>query len=165
MKSPLLSLALLFILPALRLLAQDVPPLPAPSATPAKPSAEPAPSLMPEGIDPVGKPDKAKPGWLPKGHSTYQAPKTANDLDLRIRYRQAESRVLEDSALKALWQQSRTARTDYAKRDALRTYYRLMFQKMVAVDKGILPLVQDRERFTMNRLDQTRVEPTDPTAE
>ena len=35
---------------------------------------------MPEGIDPTGKPDKAKPGWLPKGHSTYQAPKTANDL-------------------------------------------------------------------------------------
>ena len=77
MKSPLLTLALLFILPALRLSAQEENPAlladPAPSALDVPPlpelnkekSKKPAPSLMPEGIDPVGKTDKAKPGWLP----------------------------------------------------------------------------------------------------
>ncbi len=185
MKSPLLTLVLLFAMPVLRAFAQqgnpaplpdptpaglDVPPLPVPgkgrqgdlmNVHPEK-AAKATPSLMPDGIEPAGKSDKTKPGALPKGHSTYRPPTTSADLDLRIRYRQAQSRVLDDPALKALWQQSREARTDYAKRDALRTYYQLMFQKMVATDKGLAPLVQDRQRFTMNRLDQNRIEPTDP---
>ena len=190
MKSPLLNLALLIALPALRILAQeekpapaqsptpsalDVPPLPMPSEgkpgdlmknrpdSSLKLGGEKTPSLMPEGINPVGKSDTTKPGYLPKGHSTYRPPTTSTDLDLRIRYRQAQRRVQDDPALQALWRQSRTARTDYVKRDVLRSYYKLMFQKMLATDKGIFPLVQDRERYTLNRLDQTRVEPTDPT--
>ncbi len=188
MKSPLLTLALVIALPILRAVAQqanppplpdptldaldalDIPPLPAPSkgrqddlmnVLPEK-RIKPSPSLMPDGIDPAGRTDKTKPGALPKGRSTYRPPTTSTDLDLRIRYRQAQSRVLDDPSLKALWQQSRGARTDYARREALRSYYQLMFQKMVATDKGLLPLVQERQRYTMNRLDQNRVEPTDP---
>jgi hypothetical protein len=81
-------------------------------------------------------------------------------LDLRIRYRQARTRSATDPAVQAAWEDSRVAKTDFDKREAMKRYYNTLYKKMLALDKSIAPLVTERQRVALHRLDQTRVEPT-----
>ena len=118
----------------------------------------PEPSLIP------GIPGRAG-GDRPKGRSTLRPPTTSADLEARIRYRQAHSRAANEAPIQALWEESREAKTDYAKRDALRRYYTLLYRRILTFDKTIAPLVQERQRISLRRLDQTRIEPTDPLEE
>jgi hypothetical protein len=90
---------------------------------------------------------------------------TANDLDLRIRFRQAQSRAAQDPVIQGAWEESRVAVTDYDKRAALKSYYQMLFKRMLALDKGIAPIVDDRQRYQLRRLEQTRIDPTDPLDE
>jgi hypothetical protein len=156
----------------------ELPPLPAPSGenentdllkVPAGGRLRPAPdrpkSLLPEGLAPSRKGDPVRPGMPPKGRSTLTPPTTSVELDARIRYRQAQSRAVNDAAVQSLWADSRAAKTDFEKREALKSYYTLLFRKMVALDKGIATLVEERKRVALRRLDQTRIEPTDPLEE
>lgn len=100
-----------------------------------------------------------------RGRTTLLPPKTATDLDLRIRYRKARAAAERDGAVIAAWEDSRKAHTDYAKREALKRYYTLIRAKVLAVDKGVSPMVEERHTYAMKRLDQTRVDPTDPLDE
>ena len=101
----------------------------------------------------------------PKGRSTLRPPTTSAELDARIRFRQAHSRAANEPAIQALWQESREVPTDGQKRDALKRYYTLLYKRIISIDKGIVPLVQERQRVSMRRLEQTRIEPTDPLYE
>ena len=42
----------------------------------------------------------------------------------------------------------------------MKRYYNTLYKKMLALDKSIAPLVTERQRVALHRLDQTRVEPT-----
>ena len=57
------------------------------------------------------------------------------------------------------------ALTDYEKRDALRRYYNTLYKRIVSFDKGLKTLVDERQRLSLRRLDQTRIDPTDPLDE
>lgn len=100
-----------------------------------------------------------------QGRTTLLPPVTSTDLDLRIRYRKARTFAEQDPAVISAWQASRTAKTDYAKREALKSYYTLIRQKVLSVDRGVAPVMDERHGFSMRRLEQTRVEPTDPLDE
>ena len=85
---------------------------------------------------------------------------------MRIRYREARNRSAADPTVQAAWEDSREAKTDFDKREAMKRYYNTLYKKMLALDKGIAPLVTERQRVALHRLDQTRVEPTiDPQQE
>ena len=125
--------------------------------------AEPLPSLMPEGIPPALKrpffpkaPDAKKPS------PTLRTPETAADLDQRIRYRKARSIAESDAKVRAAWEESRAAKTDYAKRQALKRYYDTLYGKMLALDSGIAPLVEQRRDPKQASLDQLQIAPTVP---
>ena len=100
-----------------------------------------------------------------KGRNTLLPPVTSTDLDLRIRYRKARTFAEQDPAVVSAWAASRAAKTEYAKREALKTYYTLIQKKVLAVDSGVAPVINERHGFAMRRLEQTRVEPTDPLDE
>jgi hypothetical protein len=151
----------------------ELPPLPdpAPTGDPGelmrnqpgsrlKPAPQREPSLVPEGVPPI-----TRPGERPKNRSTLRPPTTSAELDARIRYRQAHSRAANEPAIQALWEESRQMPTDGQKRDALRRYYTLLYKRILSFDKGIAPLVQERQRVSLRRLDQTRIDPTDPLEE
>ena len=79
---------------------------------------------------------------------------------MRIRYREARNRAATDANVQAAWEDSREAKTDFEKREAMKRYYNTLYKKMLALDKGIAPLVKERQRVALHRLDQTRIEPT-----
>lgn len=123
---------------------------------------KPAPSVLPDNVPPPAKrsTEKTRTG------TTLKPPTTSADLDLRIRYRQARNRSATDPAVQAAWEDSREAKTDFDKREAMKRYYTTLYKKMLALDKGIAPLVTERQRVALHRLDQTRIEPTmDPLKE
>jgi hypothetical protein len=146
----------------------ELPPLPDPAPVPEDPDLmrnqpgsrlKPDPSLIPERIP-------ARPGERTKTRSsTLKPPTTSADLDARIRFRQAHTRAANEPAIQALWTESRVALTDYEKRDALRRYYNTLYKRIVSFDKGLKTLVDERQRLSLRRLDQTRIDPTDPLDE
>jgi hypothetical protein len=97
----------------------------------------------------------------PRTRTALLPPMTQLDLDLRVRYRQAHTRASSDPAVRALWEQSRLAHTDFEKREAMKSYYELIYKKMLSYDKGIEPIVTDRKSYNIRRLVQTRVSPTE----
>jgi hypothetical protein len=103
-----------------------------------------------------------RPQERPKTRSTLKPPTTSADLAARIRYREAHTRAANDPKIQALWEESRRVETDGQKRDSLRRYYGALYSRILALDKTVAPLVEDRRRVSLKRLEQTRIEPTDP---
>lgn len=124
---------------------------------------EPPPSLMPEGIPPALKAAPAPKILEPKKPaSLFRPPETAADLDQRIRYRKARNIAEADTQVRAAWEDSRVAKTDYAKRQALKRYYDTLFGKVLAIDRGIAPLVAQYREQKGASLEQVQIAPTVP---
>ena len=144
----------------------ELPALPAPDAESdllkGQPGGrlKPAPSLLPDDV-----PEPAKRNAQTRPRTVLKPPTTSVDLDLRIRYREARNRAASEQTVQTAWEDSRTAKTDFEKREAMKRYYTALYKKMLALDKAIAPLVTERERVALRRLDQTRIEPTDPLEE
>lgn len=81
---------------------------------------------------------------------------------LKIRYREVRTEVEKDPAVRSLWDQAQSAKSFEDERAALREFYRLMFKKMKKVDKDLTARCDAMERAYINRLAQTRQEPTIP---
>jgi len=140
----------------------ELPALPSPDETLDPTKGQPGGRLKPAGSvlpDDVPPPTKRGPDQ-PRTRTALKPPTTSADLDLRIRYRQARTRSATDPAVQAAWEDSRVAKTDFDKREAMKRYYNTLYKKMLALDKSIAPLVTERQRVALHRLDQTRVEPT-----
>lgn len=144
----------------------------APAANPEKvlPLAEPiprpttTPSLLPDEIPAAAKrPAPARPPAAVKPGTTLKPQTTAAELDLRIRYRKARNVAETNAKVRTAWEDSRDAKTDEGKRQALRRYYDLLFAQMLTVDRGITPLVQERRKSEAAALTQTQIAPTVPT--
>lgn len=140
---------------------QELAPLPDPSPGELPENrAKPEQGLVPDGVPKTPKIDERA-----RGRSTLKPPTTSAELESRIKFRQAHTRASNDPKIQALWEESRRAPTDYEKRDALRRYYTTLFKRMVSLDKSITPLVEERSKVALRRLDQTRIDPTDPLEE
>lgn len=79
-----------------------------------------------------------------------------------IRYREVRVQVEKDPKVKSLLDQSAKAKTPEDKRAALREYYRLLFKKIVAIDKSLEDKCRNLEVAYLHRLSQDRLEPTIP---
>lgn len=79
-----------------------------------------------------------------------------------IRYSQVRTQVEKDPNVQSLKKQADQAKTDEDKRAAMREYYRLLFKKMVAIDKSLELKCKNMEDAYLRRLAQTRLEPTIP---
>jgi hypothetical protein len=119
----------------------------------------------PEGALIPNSQSAMRPGERPKNRSTLKPPTTSGELEGRIRYREARTKVASDPKVQALWEESRQARTDFEKRDALRRYYKTLYARILTMDKALAPIVEERQRTSLRRLDQTRIAPTDAQEE
>ena len=83
--------------------------------------------LIPESPAPAKKP-KSAPA---KKSSTEQA---SDDLQTRIRYREARTKALQDPKIQMEWDRAQAAKTDPEKREALKSYYNLFCDRVVNID-------------------------------
>ncbi len=158
MKSLSASLACAFLL-ATPLHAQDAPErMPAPSSLP-----EEVP-LIPEEVPQTPKPRGGAVGSPRSGAEPSKTEASADELRARIRFREAKTKALRDPQVQAQWERSLRAKTDYEKREALKSYYKLLYQRIAKLDRSVKTLSDQRQQYSLRRLDQTRVDPTEPYA-
>lgn len=104
------------------------------------PDEAPAPPAMPQGAD----------NALEKARA------------LTIRYREVKVQADKDPTVLRMYERSTLAKTDEDKRAALREYYRLLFAKMVSIDKELEQKCKVMQDAYLRRLAQERLEPTIP---
>jgi hypothetical protein len=119
------------------------------------------PSLLPDEIPSAVRPSVAPgPSGGVKERRTPRLASAASELDMRIRYRKARNVAEAGEKVRAAWDESRASTTDHGKRQALKRYQDLLFTKMLSIDKGIAPLVDQRRKAERALLEQTRIAPT-----
>ena len=105
-------------------LPSDLPLIPETPAAIEKPRG----TALPEGPGPT------KAGKKDKKSSTES---TETDVAERIRFREAKTKALRDPAVQAQWQRSTRAETDFEKREALKSYYSLLFARIGRIDRTL----------------------------
>ena len=96
-------------------------------------------SLIPESPIPVAKP-KPKPAPSPeKKSATEQA---SDDLQTRIRYREAKTKAMQDPKVQAEWDRAHAVKTDAERRAAMKNYYNLYCDRMEKIDPLVKPRVE-----------------------
>ncbi len=128
------------------------------------PSPVPAtrPSLLPDEIPRALPPKKGSAPAETKPGIAKKPKVTAEDMDLRIRFRKARNIAEGNEKVRSAWEYSRYPKTEAEKRQALRHYYDLLFSQMVALDRGIAPLVEKSRKAETAALTQTKIAPTVP---
>ncbi len=81
---------------------------------------------------------------------------------LSIRYREVRVQAEKDPKVVSLREQAERARTIEDQRAAMREYYRLLFKKMISIDKSLTDKCKVMETAYLRRLAQERLEPTIP---
>lgn len=146
--------------------AQPTQTLPAPST----PISETEPSLIPEAptTNPKSRGSAIEPPsriGVPEGKEKKQKKSATeisnNELQTRIRFRQAKTRALGDPAIQAEWDKSVVAHTDFEKRAALKRFYTMLYARMGKLDGTLKKEIDERQRVSLKRLDQTRIEATE----
>jgi hypothetical protein len=105
-------------------------------------------------------PDMAPPGPPPPPVSFESAQEKARQLS--IRYREVRVQAEKDPRVVSLLEQAERARTLEDQRAAMREYYRLLFKKIVSIDKSLTEKCKIMETAYLRRLAQERLEPTIP---
>lgn len=127
-------------------------------------------SLIPETLEPAPKPKGSaltEPGEMTSGSSTKEQKidKTTaaqDELDARIKMRELKTKAERDPKLQAELDRANSAKTDYEKREGLRTYYTMLYDRVAKMDPSLKKrALEARVRMT-HRLDQTRIAPTEP---
>jgi type IV secretory pathway VirB10-like protein len=120
----------------------------------------PAPTEKPRGTAlPEGPGSTTKPGKKDKKSTTEI---TEAELAERIRFREAKTKALRDPAVQLQWKRSTRAETDFEKREALKSYYTLLFARIGRTDRTLTRLAATRQATAIRQLTQTRIDPTEP---
>lgn len=136
-----------------------------PSADPGPTQILPEPVLIPETPEMTEKPEgtaivppgEVAPTGLIKRSKTEIA---ADELALKVRYRQVKTRAMADPAVQAEFNNAQRARTDAQKRAGLKRYYQLLYARMAKIDKTLKKQINEREVISVKRLQQNRIDPT-----
>lgn len=137
-----------------------VAPAPAGAAAPA-PAPEPEVTLIPEQVPKNSKP-AAEANPAPKAEPKSKTEESAEELLERIHFREAQIKALRDPQVQAEWEQATKAKTDYAKREALKRYYKLLHGRIVKIDASVKKVSDLRQGAALRRLEQNRIDPTEP---
>jgi len=143
----------------------DAAPTPAPaSSEPAAPSANsgmgsagqnPPPSDPNSLIPPPAEPEQPSP-INAAGNEEKQRQ------DQKTRYYTVKVKADKEEALVSLQQKADKAKSDEAKRQALREYYDLLAKRMKKIDPSLSEWIDTMHAAYLRRLAQVRVEPTIP---
>ncbi|MCE9609609.1 MAG: hypothetical protein K8R23_05305 [Chthoniobacter sp.] len=118
-------------------------------------------------------PEIPQSGQLPPipRHNSFESPIKRRDsatadaedaVKQRIRIREAKTKAQRDPAVQAEWDRASTLKTDYEKRDALKSYYRLLYGRMIKIDPSLKVPADALLQQSLARLEQTKIAPTQP---
>jgi hypothetical protein len=82
--------------------------------------------------------------------------------ELAVRYREVRVKAEKDPQVTSMKEKAEAATSMEDRRAALREYYRLLFKKVVALDKSLKSKAEIMEEAYIRRLAQIRLEPTIP---
>ncbi len=105
--------------------------------------------LIPEAPTTAAK-TKAQPVAPKKKSSTEQA---SEDLKMRIHYREAKTKVLQDPKLHEEWNRAHAQRTEPERREALKSYYKLFCDRVEKADPSVKPKVEELRKSLTWRLE------------
>jgi hypothetical protein len=80
----------------------------------------------------------------------------------RIQYRLAKNKAVRDPAVQAALDAAEKAKTDLEKREAMKRYYTLLNARILKIDGSLSKTATERKTYSTRRLDQTRIDPTEP---
>jgi hypothetical protein len=143
---------------------------PSPLAPPAEP--EPTPEsvdvipLIPDDLEPASKPDSG-PAVTDTGRVITELKKSKpsqaeGELSERIRLRDAKTRALRDTQVQAEWKRAQNARTPYERREAMKSFYTLLYAKMERIDGSLKKRVAVLRDTSIRKFKQRNIDPTDP---
>ena len=145
---------------------------PSPASAPAVPESQPAALDQPISLIPEALPEPSKkPGSNDSSYreSDKKAKKfkddsrvspvdlSADELKKRIRFREVKNKALVDDRIQADMEIAQAAKTDKEKREALKSYYTKLFDKMLKLDPLLKPEIEARRKTYLARYDQNRV--------
>jgi len=84
------------------------------------------------------------------------------ELAARIRLREAKTRALRDSRIQAEWDRARSARTALEKREALKSYYTMLYDRIAKLDSTLASRVAVLRHASIKRITQRNIDSTDP---
>lgn len=142
----------------LELLPSDPAPLlPVPNRTER---TEPLP-LIPDAPARTEKP-RGRAVVEPRVEKRSKTEAAADELQQRVRFREVKTRALKDPGVQSDWERAHTVRTDYEKREALKSYYTRLYAGMAKIDRSLKKRIAEERQRSLGRLAQTRVDPTEP---
>ena len=74
-----------------------------------------------------------------KKSPTVQA---SDDLQARVRYRQAKTKALQDPKLQQLWARAQKAPSDQQKRELLKSFYDALYARILKINGSLKPRVK-----------------------
>ncbi len=119
-------------------------------------------SLIPEMPLP---PEKSRPRTVESPIKKRDSA-TADAEDLvkqRIRLREAKTKAQREPAVQTEWGRAAAVKTDYEKREALKSYYRLLYSRMARIDPTLKKPIDLQLQESLGRLEQSRISPTQPS--
>jgi hypothetical protein len=72
------------------------------------------------------------------------------------------TKVRQEPKIVAEWDRAETAKTDYEQREALKSYYKLLYDRIVKIDPTLEKRVAAIRTKSIHRLTETRIDPTEP---
>ncbi len=132
----------------------ELMPSPTPQLTP-----EPLP-LIPEAPEPTRKP-KGSAITEPAKEKKSKTEIAADEMQERIRFRQAKTKVTQDPVMQEEWNRAHRTRTDFERREALKAYYTKLYSRMLKLDPSIKARVAVEQERSLHKLVQTRVAGTE----
>lgn len=142
---------------------------PAPQIAQSSPVPQRAPEILP-GLPPLDgplvSPSPAGPSLeeLDALFKQSSLGKAADEARLHVQWRELSNRTVNDPDLVAARSRAETARTDLEKRDRLRSYYRMFFDRMrrKAVSPELQAYLETRKTEHIALLAQSKVRPSPP---
>jgi hypothetical protein len=139
----------------------QVKPVEPPAAVAPTPAVEPEVTLIPEQVPPPSKPATPATPDAPKEKKSATE-QSSEELQERIHFREARIKALRDPKVQAEWDRAGKSRTDLEKREALKSFYTLLYDRIVAIDPTVKKTSDLRRDSSLRRLQQTRIDPTEP---
>lgn len=145
---------------------EAAPKEPAMQLAPATPPKEPL-GLIPETLEPAPKPSGTaliEPGAMEKAVEQKIDKTTAaqDELNARIKMRELKTKFERDPKIAGELDRANAAKTDYEKREALRSYYTMLYERIAKADSSLKKRADAARVRMTHRLDQTRIAPTEP---
>jgi len=127
-----------------------------PQNPPPRRSGSPQPSAMPPA------PASSARGTAPKPPKVNKTQVAEDEVKQRLEYRLAKNKAVRDPAVVAAWAEAERARTDFDRREWLKRYYSLLNTRIRKIDGSLSKVAVERETDAARRLQQTRIDPTEP---